>query len=95
MILSQGSVMMCNASCKTWISSNNEMHFKEDFRHMNETNDPKRKQFRLSSHGSLLQHLTYIELVMPNPALDHSREEADSKEHKTEPRVLHVCSLNS
>jgi hypothetical protein len=93
MILSRGSVMMGNASCKTWLSSNNEMHFKEDFRHMNETNDRKLKQFTLSSHGSLLQHLTYIELVMPNPALDQSREEADSKKHKTDEPigVLHIC----
>ncbi|KAL3585741.1 hypothetical protein D5086_012608 [Populus alba] len=75
---------MYTASCKTWLSSNNEMHFKEDFRHMNETNELKLKQFKLSSHGSLLQHLTYIELVMTNPALDQSREEEDSKKHKTD-----------
>ena len=59
---------------------------------MNETNDLKLKQFKLSSHGSLLQHLTYIELVMANPALDQSREEADSKKHKTDDPigVLHL-----
>lgn len=53
------------------------------------------KKGKLLSYEGMRQHmyLTYIELVIPNPALDHSREEADSKEHKTEARGLHVCSL--
>jgi hypothetical protein len=60
-----------------------------------ETNDLSLEQFKLlSGEGILQQYYTYIKFVMPNPALDQSREEADSKKHKSEPAsVLHIANF--
>ena len=53
---------------------------------------PKRlDHIQVCSIKIILTTQTYIKFVMPNPAFDQSREEADSKKHKTEPRVLHFC----
>ena len=63
---------------------------------MTETNDISHEQVKLlSDEGILQQYLTYIKFVMPNPALDQSREEeADSKNHKSEPtRGRHVANF--